>query len=98
MMLALLFTATAEANKNGGKGGEKVDKEKLEREKKRDEEKKAVNLLLEKKDKDDNDQITLDEWLDGEKNVEEATSKFATANKNRDRQLSRSEIGAMLGF
>ena len=99
MIFALLFTATAEAKKKKRKGGgPKVDKEKVEREKKRDEEKKAVDAVLRDKDTNDNDQLTLEEWLAGESDEGAAVKVFMEANKNGDKQLTRSEIGAALGF
>lgn len=98
MMFALFFSVTAEAKKKKGKGKPKVDKEKVERKKKRDEEKNAVNEILEKKDTDDNDQLTMGEWVTGEKNQAKATQQFVEGDKNKDRHLSRSEIGAILGF
>jgi hypothetical protein len=99
MIFALLFTTTAEAKKrkkNGGGG--KVDKEKVERAKKREEEKIAVDRVLKEKDTDGNDQLTLEEWLAGESDEGAAVKKFMDANKNRDKSLTRSEIGTMLGF
>ncbi|MEP2774677.1 MAG: hypothetical protein ABJQ29_08785 [Luteolibacter sp.] len=100
MMFALLFTATAEAKKKKGGGGKpKVDKEKVERERKRDEEKKAVDDVLDRKDTNNDNQLTITEWLDGEDDEQgQATTDFMEADKNRDRKLQRSEIGAMLGF
>ena len=99
MMFALLFTATAEAKKNKGKGKDsKADKEKVERKKKRDAEKNAVNDVLEDKDSDNNDQLAMEEWLAGESDAGKATQDFLKGEKNKDRHLSRSEIGALLGF
>jgi hypothetical protein len=100
MIVAVLFTATAEAKKKRkGKGGKpRVDKEQVERERKRDAEKKAVDGMLDERDLDKNGLLKLDEWLVPEDNEEAGTRKFQSADKNRDRHLSRSEIGTMLGF
>lgn len=99
MMFALLFTATAEAKKKKGKGkGGKANKEKVERAKKREAEKNAVNEVLDEKDTDNNNLLNMTEWLAGESNDGGATQEFIKGDKNRDRHLSRSEIGEMLGF
>lgn len=97
MMFAVLFTATAEAKKKGRGKGPKVDKEKVERERKREDEKRDVDGVLEQKDVNKDSQVTLQEWLIGESDEARATQDFTEGDKNRDRHLSRSEIGAMLG-
>ena len=100
MMIAVLFAVPAEAKKKRkGKGGKaKVDKEKVERERKRAEEKKAVDAVLHKRDADQNGLLKLEEWLIEEDNEASGTRAFQAADRNRDRHLSRSEIGEMLGF
>lgn len=96
MIFAVLFTATAEAKKKRkGKGGKpKVNKEQVQR----DAEKKAVDGMLDKRDFDKNGLLKLDEWLVEEDNEDAGTRKFQSADKNKDRNLSRSEIGSILGF
>lgn len=102
MMFALFFTATAEAKKKKGKGkgkgGGKADKEKVERQRKRDEEKKAVDAILAQKDTDNNKQLTMQEWVIGESDEGAAINIFIEFDKNKDRKLTRTEIGATLGY
>lgn len=99
LMITVLFAVPAEAKKKRkGKGKPKVDKEQVERERKRDAEKKAVDAMLKIKDLDHNGLLKLGEWLIDEENEASATAKFTENDKNRDRHLSRSEIGTILGF
>lgn len=58
----------------------------------------ALEALLSKKD-DNNDQaLTREEYLRGEANAEAANKKFDTFNLNKDRILSKSELLKLLGF
>lgn len=80
----------------------KRDKQEEKKEEKEREERKrhseAVKKLLEEKDANKDGSLTRDEYLLGEADKEAAGKKFDAANKNGDRQLSRTEIEALLGF
>jgi len=101
-LTALMLIATAEAKKdNKGKNNEKAKQEEAEKKKKkeeRDAKRDAVKEVLDAKDKNNDGSLSLDEYLTGESDVEQATTKFNEANKNGDRYLTKAEIAEMLGL
>lgn len=103
LMLAVLIIpaeakkrpAAAAAQKERARREDKQqEKERQERERKRT----AVAEFLNKKDKNNDGSLSLDEYLADETNKEAARKKFDQFNKNRDRSLARSEVEALLGL
>ncbi|MEP4077600.1 hypothetical protein [Haloferula sp.] len=76
----------------------KADKEREERKKKRDAEKKAVDKILRERDDNDDGSLSRTEYVENADDKETASRLFELHNKNRDRNLTRSEIAASLGF
>ena len=98
---ALLLTLPAEAGNKGNANNAKGQQEKKEKEAKRaasGKKRDAINSFLKDKDKDDDGTLSKDEYIAGESDAAAASAKFDQFNKNGDRQLSRTEIEAMLGL
>lgn len=101
-ILALCLVIPAEAAKKKGgaaaKAAQEKKKQKLADRAERTEKREAVDAVLDVKDKNNDGSLSLDEFLIGETDAEDATARFNEFNKNGDRYLSKKEIEAMLGL
>ncbi len=106
-IIAVLSLAVLAIPAEAAKPGQapKITKRDRQEEKKEEKEREArkrhaeaVHKFLEEKDANKDGTGTRDEYLLGEADKEAAGKKFDEANKNGDRQLSRNEIEALLGF
>ena len=81
-----------EASSINEENNEKAKQAEAEKKKKKDErdaKRDGVKKFLDPKDKNNDGSLSLDEFLIGETDVAQATTKFNEANKNGDRFLTK---------
>lgn len=102
--IALSLISIAEAKKkddvDSNPQQQQADKEKQKEEAKiaRGEKRKAVQEILDAKDKNHDGSLSKEEYVAGEADPEAAAKAFDQFNKNKDRFLSKGEIGESLGL
>lgn len=101
--LLAVFALPVDAKNNGNnkKAEEKAKKEKAQREKEREERKKVneeIKDYLKSRDKNKNNQISKDEFLEHESDKVKGEQTFSEYDKNKDRALNKKEIQALLGL
>lgn len=97
--LCLIVPAEAGKDDKSAKEEQKEKEKKKELEKEaRENKRKAVQDILDAKDKNHDGSLSREEYLDGEADAEAASKVFDQFNKNRDRALSKTEIAASLGL
>jgi hypothetical protein len=99
---ALMLIVPADArNKGGNKQQNQRNKaeeaQKKKEKEERDNKREAIEKVLDAKDTNHDSSLTRDEYLAGEADAAAAGKRFDQFNKNKDRYLSKSEIGASLG-
>lgn len=108
--ISLSMIVSAEARKKEGQDGapppqgqpqnpgQEKQKQKEADKAARDSKRKAVQEVMEAKDKNHDGSLSKEEYLAGEADQEDAGKKFDEFNKNKDRFLSRGELIALLGL
>ena len=109
--ISLSMIVSAEARKKEGQDGgapppqgqpqnpaQEKQKQKEADKAARDSKRKAVQEVMEAKDKNHDGSLSKEEYLAGEANQEDAGKKFDEFNKNKDRFLSKGELIALLGL
>lgn len=108
--ISLSLIITAEARKKEDKDGapppegqpqnpqQEKQKQKEADKAARGNKRKAVQEVMEAKDKNHDGSLSKEEYLAGEEDQEAAAKKFDEFNKNKDRFLSKGELAASLGL
>jgi hypothetical protein len=102
--IALSMISIVEAKKKDEEAAnpqqQQQDKEKQKEEEKnaRGAKRKAVQEILDAKDKNHDGSLSKEEYVAGEADPEAAAKTFDQFNKNKDRFLSKGEIGESLGL
>jgi len=110
--LSLSMIATVDARKKEGQDGapppqnpampqnpaQEKQKQKETEKAARDTKRKAVQEVLDAKDKNHDGSLSKEEYTAGEADPEAAAKKFDEFNKNKDRFLSKGELAASLGL